>query len=91
MDEVFDPQTAWPRLVWRCRRGMLELDLMLNACIEHCKLQSEPEVYALFHRLLAYTDPELFAFLMGHDVPKDKELSDFVHRLRTQYSSRSLT
>lgn len=62
------------RLTWHCRRGMLELDLILQRFLEkHLDLISKEELDA-FNNLLSCTDPELFAWLMGHDEPQENEL-----------------
>jgi antitoxin CptB len=74
------------KLVWNCRRGMLELDLMLQRCVETRFSDFNAHQLVLFERLLDSSDPDLFAYLMGHDVPDDEELKDFVSYIRTQYS-----
>ncbi|KTD11175.1 Antitoxin CptB [Legionella gratiana] len=71
------------RLAWHCRRGMLELDLILQRFLEkHLDLLSNNELEA-FNNLLSCTDPELFAWLMGHDEPQDKELKKIVAIIRS--------
>lgn len=70
------------RLTWHCRRGMLELDLILQNFLETRLDQlSETEIKA-FDLLLSNTDPELFAWLMGHEEPHDKELFNIVTIIR---------
>ena len=69
------------RARWRCNRGMLELDLLLIPFVEnHFNKLSEPNK-KLFIELLTYEDPELFAWLMGHEevsVPELKEIVSLV-------------
>ncbi|MBI2786226.1 MAG: succinate dehydrogenase assembly factor 2 [Legionella longbeachae] len=70
------------RFLFHCRRGMLELDLILKKFIEnHLEHLSKPEIKA-FDSLLSCTDPELFAWLMGHEEPQDKELKEIVTIIR---------
>ncbi|KTD35547.1 Antitoxin CptB [Legionella moravica] len=70
------------RITWHCRRGMLELDLILQRFLEHgLDLLSEHEL-KLFDRLLSCTDPELFSWLMGHTDPQDTELNEIVTIIR---------
>ncbi|RUR13193.1 succinate dehydrogenase assembly factor 2 [Legionella sp. km772] len=70
------------RLSWHCRRGMLELDLILHRFLEKgLDLLSKDQIQQ-FDSLLSYTDPELFAWLMGHEVPSDKELAEIVAFIR---------
>ncbi|MDP3270196.1 MAG: succinate dehydrogenase assembly factor 2 [Legionella sp.] len=73
------------RLTWHCRRGMLELDLILQRFMD-AKIDelNEQELNA-FDLLLNYTDPELFSWLMGHTDPEDKVLYDIVSLIRTNY------
>ncbi len=73
------------RLLWRCRRGMLELDLILEPFVkQHFQQLSEDEI-AIFERMLAEPDPELFAWLMNYDEPDDKEFQKLVQRIRDSH------
>jgi antitoxin CptB len=70
------------KLEWNCRRGMLELDLILQRFLErHLDCLSAQELKA-FNSLLCCTDPELFSWLMGHEDPQDKELKEIVTIIR---------
>ena len=71
------------RLAWHCRRGMLELDLILQSFL-HLGLDSlDDRQIEAFDALLDNTDPELYAWLMGHEDPHNKELSEIVTIIRT--------
>ena len=66
------------KLKWHCRRGMLELDLILMRFAEnHLDTMTEAQVNA-FDALLECTDPELFSWLMGHEQPDNKEFKRIV-------------
>ena len=53
------------RIRWHCRRGMLELDLVLNAFLErHFDGLDRTGIDAL-ESLLTRTDPELLDLVMG--------------------------
>lgn len=70
------------RLRWRCRRGMLELDLiLLNAFECHYDRLSEAERHA-FERLLALEDTTLLVYLQGGEDSPDPELKQLVQKLR---------
>ncbi|KTD50987.1 succinate dehydrogenase assembly factor 2 [Legionella quateirensis] len=70
------------RITWHCRRGMLELDLILQRFLEHgLELLNENELKS-FDLLLSCTDPELFSWLMGHTKPEDTELNEIVTIIR---------
>ena len=70
------------RIRWHCRRGMLELDLILNAFLkEHFDELELPELDA-FRALLACPDPDLLNLIMGHEEPVGRQACEVVARLR---------
>ena len=70
------------RLRWQCRRGMLELDLLLNRFLETRFPDLGAAERAAFNRLLGYQDQILYDWLMGHAVPADAELRELLERIR---------
>lgn len=70
------------KLIWNCRRGMLELDLMLSRFIEARLNQLSAEDRVVFARLLDYSDPDLYAYLTGQATPSDLEIMHFVTYIR---------
>jgi succinate dehydrogenase flavin-adding protein (antitoxin of CptAB toxin-antitoxin module) len=54
------------RIRWHCRRGMLELDLVLKAFLERHLESLDSEKLGAFVALLERTDPELLDLVMGH-------------------------
>ncbi len=70
------------RLRWQCRRGMLELDALLQGFLE-CQWQdlSRPERDA-FETLLRYPDRTLLHCLTGQMAPYDTEAARVVRRIR---------
>ena len=71
------------RLTWSCRRGMLELDLILHNFLEKGLNSLSPQQVSSFSSLLTHTDPELYAWLMGNEEPYNKELVEIVTVIRT--------
>jgi antitoxin CptB len=70
------------RLRWQCRRGMLELDLMLESFVEK-RYESLPvKTKKAFHQLLKCQDQILLDYLMGQDVPNDKDVADVAKQVR---------
>ncbi len=61
-----------PRLEWACRRGMLELDVLLGNFLKEAYQKLNDSDKQLFVNLLNCTDPELFGWLMGHQTPADE-------------------
>ena len=70
------------RLRWRCRRGMLELDLMLGIFLdkEYARLNNEQK--NLLDQVLDYPDQLLFDLFLGHMHSSDKDISNLVSDIR---------
>lgn len=77
-----DRDTVFQRLHWRCRRGMLELDLLLQGFLEQGHGRLSPEELTAFERLLQLSDQELFDCLITGQRPRDKVLDHVVERIR---------
>jgi antitoxin CptB len=74
--------TELNRLRWRCRRGMLENDLILARFVAARGTElAEGEVAAL-DRLLDLPDNELWDLLAGRTEPDDAALAPIVAALR---------
>ncbi len=75
--------TELSRLRWRCRRGLLENDLILARFMEaRGQAMSDDEVAGL-DRLLRLSDDELWNLLAGRAEPDDAALGPLVTALRT--------
>lgn len=70
------------RLKWACRRGMLELDVLLGNFLENGFPALSHDEKLLFARLLENPDPELFAWLMGAEQPQDKDMQLIIGKMR---------
>jgi antitoxin CptB len=70
------------RLKWASRRGMLELDLILQPFVENVypKLNSELQNY--FSDLLLCEDQDLFAWLLNRHEPEAEHLLLMVRMIR---------
>ncbi|WP_440055709.1 succinate dehydrogenase assembly factor 2 [Pseudoalteromonas sp. T1lg65] len=66
------------RIKWACRRGMLELDVILEPFVEQAYDALSDEDKFVFQRLVTVEDPDLFAWFMGHEKCPDPELSNMV-------------
>ena len=54
-----------PRLLWRCRRGLKELDLLLERFATERWGKESPRLQSAFERLLELPDPVLVELLFG--------------------------
>ena len=66
------------KLTWHCRRGMLELDLILQRFNDHHLDSLSDTQLASFEQLLTAQDPDLYAWFMGYESPVDEELREIV-------------
>lgn len=68
---------------WRCRRGMKELDMLLERYVRTEWPNSSAEEKVLFDQLLDLPDPELAAYLLGHAVPPQSSLAQLTRLIAT--------
>jgi antitoxin CptB len=71
------------RVRWRCRRGMLELDLVLDAFLKRYLPSLAPGELDALRALLERPDPELLDYVMGHQDPGGREERELVALMRT--------
>lgn len=70
------------RLRWRCRRGMLELDLILNEFIDKAYVSLDAQNRQRFDALLDYPDQLLFDLLLGSVISSDSRVADLIDFIR---------
>jgi antitoxin CptB len=70
------------RLLWRCRRGMKELDILLERFVRQALPQAPVLERQAFERLLELPDPLLAGYLLGQERPGDRELAELTARIR---------
>jgi len=75
------------RLRWQCRRGMLELDLLLSRFMDVGYGDLDGAERADFKRLLGYQDQILYDWVMEHSVPAEPALRGLVGRIRKAMGS----
>lgn len=71
------------KLRWRCRRGMRELDQLLERWLERAWRQSPTAERAVFLRLLDSEDDRLWRWFLGHETPDDVEIAALIERIRS--------
>jgi antitoxin CptB len=71
------------RLRWRCRRGMRELDGLLQAFLSEGYQCLDSADKQRFTELLELPDPVLAAYVLGRDAPADPELQRLLAVIRT--------
>jgi len=86
--EPDDLVNNFSKLRWACRRGMLELDVLLNNFLTEAYPNLSLEEKKHFAELLSYPDPALFAWLLGNGQPDDEHLANIVRAIRDHAKSR---
>jgi antitoxin CptB len=70
------------RLRWRCRRGMRELDAVLEAFLDRDFRALDEADKRRFAALLDLPDPELYGYLLSRHEPNDPDTARLVARIR---------
>ncbi|MDD2767281.1 MAG: succinate dehydrogenase assembly factor 2 [Methylococcus sp.] len=74
-------------LVWRCRRGMAELDRLLGQYLDGPYRLAGADERRAFERLLELQDGELWLCLSGRSEPEDPALAALAKKIgRIDYS-----
>jgi len=80
----------WERLRWQCRRGMLELDVILRPFMDEDLPQLSERIQRGFVRLLESSDLELFRWLLRGESPVDAEFRELIEVIRDHHQTRHL-
>ena len=75
-------QAELARLRWRCRRGMHELDDVLEGFLTSAFAALSAADKSRFAALLDLPDPDLYAYLAGRGEPKDPSSTALIARIR---------
>jgi antitoxin CptB len=71
------------RIRWRCRRGLLELDLILKSFLERRYGELDTDEQRLFVELLDEADNDLLDWALGRREPTDPRRRAAVQLLRS--------
>ena len=75
------PEEEINRMRWASRRGMLELDLVLEPFVTARYRDLDEGDRERFRRLMAREDQELFAWFLRRERPEDEELAAIVSQV----------
>lgn len=73
--------TEFNRLFWHCRRGMLELDVLLVPFLKEAYPKLDAENQARFRKLLTCEDQDMFSWFMRRAEPEDADLRQIVQMI----------
>jgi antitoxin CptB len=89
LEIVFMKEIVVPsRLRWACRRGMLELDVLLGNFLEEVYTSLEEEDQSRFVQLLSENDQDLFLWLTGKEIPSQSGFVIMVEKIRNHAKHR---
>jgi antitoxin CptB len=71
------------RLRWRCRRGMRELDQLMERYLDRAWRDAPSAERGVFLRLLESEDDKLWRWFLGYEAAPDAELARLVERIRS--------
>ncbi|MCU7904930.1 MAG: succinate dehydrogenase assembly factor 2 [Candidatus Thiodiazotropha sp. (ex Epidulcina cf. delphinae)] len=70
------------RLRWQCRRGMLELDVLLEAFLKQHYVALSPRLKRHFVQLLELPDPIIHAWCVQGQQPEDEAFAELIASIR---------
>jgi antitoxin CptB len=70
------------RIRWHCRRGLLELDLILERFVKRHLDALDAHQTEVFKKLLAYEDNDLLDMVMGRAEPVQEGLAGVLEMMR---------
>jgi antitoxin CptB len=82
MNHADPPDPELKRIRWRCRRGMRELDQLLERWVDREWTKASETERGVFLRLLDCEDDRLWHWFMSHEAASDAELDALVRRMR---------
>ena len=75
------------RILWRCRRGIKEMDIVLQDFIKNSYDELNNENKSAFSKLLEEQDLDILNWILGKDKPEDTALIEIIKKIR---SSRNI-
>ena len=73
------------RVRWLCRRGMKELDLVINRFFESDYDSLSDQEQLEFKNFLNLEDPQIFSWIMGRTSPEEKSHIAIIDKLRNTF------
>lgn len=63
---------------WQCRRGLKEIEVVLNDYLERFFQEDTESRREQFGRLLKEQDADMFEWFTGRSQPQDADLAEFI-------------
>ena len=76
------PDAEQRRLRFQCRRGMLELDVILQPYFDRALTELDQTAWQEFIALLSEPDPDIYSWLMGYAKPENPKFQRAIAAIR---------
>ncbi len=73
------------RVRWLCRRGMKELDLVINRFFESDYDSLSEQEQLAFQDFLNVEDPIIFSWIMGRSTPENESHANIISQLQNTF------
>jgi antitoxin CptB len=70
------------RLRWRCRRGIKEMDIVLQRFLENNYPALSPQLQAQFELILDESDLDIMDWILGRSSPENSNYDDLIQLFR---------
>jgi len=70
------------RILWRCRRGIREMDILLQLFMERNYPGLSKDEIRLFEELLEESDLDILAWITGKSTPEKTDYQILIQRLQ---------
>jgi antitoxin CptB len=79
------------KVLWACRRGMLELDMLLLPFAQSQYAQLPPSERVLFQQMLEAPDPQLFRWLLDDEQCTDATFKPLIQQIKRHAQTTALS
>jgi len=73
---------------WASRRGLLELDLLLEPFMESCFMALEPQLRDDYQQLMGQEDQDILNWIMGREAPAHQTPTAITEQIRAHNRSK---
>jgi antitoxin CptB len=78
--------TTFKKLQWRCRRGMKELDVLMQGYLNEMYRDASAEEQQAFQALVEMPDPELYHYFIGKQSLENPQLAAVIDKIRKAFN-----
>ncbi len=72
------------KILWKCRRGSLELDLILSNFFQQQYPYLTKSQLKTFDQLLDQQDPQLTSWIFGEEIPPKQDFAELIQLIKVK-------